>query len=151
MHPMYDPPVQYAPGAGGPWSALVARVAGLTPDPGAPGGGRGRHGLAPLAPAHLGSNLSSNVLQLQKSQQAPVCPGQAATHRMRPAFLTCCFSRLFTETCQHCTAFTLGSGAANITLGLTPAPLVRAGANILQISPSLSSTQDHTRGAGASK
>ena len=84
---MYDPPVQYAPGAGGPWSALVARVAGLTPDPGAPGGGRGRPGLAPLVPAHLGSNLSSNVLQLQKSQQAPVCPGQAATHRMRPSLV----------------------------------------------------------------
>ena len=65
------PPLGDAPGPGGPWSAAwpwpVSRDWPRTQGPAA----HGAPSPAPHCPAHLGSNLSSNVLQLQKSQQAP--------------------------------------------------------------------------------
>ena len=120
------PPLGDAPGPGGPWSAAlaVARVAGLTPDPGAGASSPWRPLPRPPLPSSFGKQLILKCFTITKITAGTLLRHSVlavlAPHSVPPPALTCCFSRLFTENLP-----TLHIGVTscyNVTQGLTLRP-----------------------------
>ena len=103
-----------APGPGGPWSAALARVAGLTQDPGA--GATSPCRPRPPLPSSFGKQLILKCFTITKIT-AGTRPGQSATHRMRPHLL---LLPPFYRNLALPTLHILVRGCNNVTPGLTP-------------------------------
>ena len=105
------------------WRALVSSSGpcrGTDPGPRGAGWGAGAAWPGPTGPSSFGKQLILKCFTITKIT-AGTSLSRPGGHSQNALTLTCCFSRLFTQTCQHCTP---GSGAANVTQGLTPRVLI---------------------------